>query len=294
MKCCYHVGDLDGKCSAAIIRTAHPDVELIGIEHGDPFPWHTFRDGETVYMVDWSLTPFEQMARLARNTNLIWIDHHKTALDAYIDLVKGQVMSPLCGNRGIDQAACELTWRHCFKGRAMPRAVYLLGRYDIWDHDADEDVLPFQFGMRARENDPESMLWDELLGVAPFSPLDTPKETIATITRDGRAILTYQQQLNAQLASNISFEAEVDGLQVIAANVSANSLFFDSVWDPERYDACCVFRWEGSRWRVSLYTDKEGVDVGQIAKARGGGGHAGAAGFRATELPFMQEQEVKI
>jgi nanoRNase/pAp phosphatase (c-di-AMP/oligoRNAs hydrolase) len=35
-----------------------------------------------------------------------------------------------------------------------------------------------------------------------------------------------------------------------------------------------------------MYTDKEGVHVGNIAKKYGGGGHPGAAGFICKELPF--------
>ena len=37
---------------------------------------------------------------------------------------------------------------------------------------------------------------------------------------------------------------------------------------------------------IILKDYKEGVDLGTIAKARGGGGHPGAAGFHCDELPF--------
>jgi len=33
-------------------------------------------------------------------------------------------------------------------------------------------------------------------------------------------------------------------------------------------------------WNIGMYTDKDGVHVGNIAKKYGGGGHAGAAGFQ--------------
>jgi nanoRNase/pAp phosphatase (c-di-AMP/oligoRNAs hydrolase) len=39
-------------------------------------------------------------------------------------------------------------------------------------------------------------------------------------------------------------------------------------------------------WNVSMYTNKPDVHVGKIAQLYGGGGHAGAAGFRCTLLPF--------
>ena len=59
-----------------------------------------------------------------------------------------------------------------------------------------------------------------------------------------------------------------------------NSLLFNPVWDPERYHAMLAFGWRDGRWVVSLYSTREDVDRGAICKARGGGGHQGAAGFQ--------------
>ena len=38
-KCFYHSKDLDGWCSGAIVKKAHPDCVMIGIDYGDSFPW---------------------------------------------------------------------------------------------------------------------------------------------------------------------------------------------------------------------------------------------------------------
>lgn len=48
-----------------------------------------------------------------------------------------------------------------------------------------------------------------------------------------------------------------------------------------RYD---VFDLE--KWLVNLYTYREDVNVGEIAKKYGGGGHQKAAGFICSQLPF--------
>ena len=66
-----------------------------------------------------------------------------------------------------------------------------------------------------------------------------------------------------------------------------NSQMFDSVWDNTKYDAMLTFGWRKGKWTVSLYTDKEHVDVSVAAKNRGGGGHKQAAGFQCEELPFL-------
>ena len=47
-----------------------------------------------------------------------------------------------------------------------------------------------------------------------------------------------------------------------------------------------VASWEPA-W-VSLYSTREDVDCGAIAKSLGGGGHKGAAGFICDELPWTK------
>ena len=64
-----------------------------------------------------------------------------------------------------------------------------------------------------------------------------------------------------------------------------NSQMFDSIWNPDKHDAMCTFCWKKDKWTVSLYSTKDNVDVSEICKARGGGGHKGAAGFQCSELP---------
>ena len=80
--CFYHSADLDGHCSGAIVRKKYPDVELIGINYGDEFPWEKI-PGNLVIMVDFSLQPFDDMVRLLEMGDIVWIDHHKSAIEDY-------------------------------------------------------------------------------------------------------------------------------------------------------------------------------------------------------------------
>jgi oligoribonuclease NrnB/cAMP/cGMP phosphodiesterase (DHH superfamily) len=271
MKCFYHSADLDGHCSGAIVKMKYPDCELIGINYGDEFPWDSIEPGEVVYMVDFSLQPdtAEQMRKLAGLADLNWIDHHKTAIGLEsIDHIKGL--------RKNGEAGCELTWQYCFPDEKMPYSVKLLGRYDVWDHDSDEHILPFQYGMRLSETRP---YLSEAQSLWVVGWLD--------VCNEGEVILTYQAQQDAIYAKATAFETELDGLKCIACNkMLTNSLSFKSVWDSEKYDAMIAFGYRKGHWTISLYTDKEGVDVSTVAKERGGGGHKQAAGFQADGLPF--------
>ena len=351
--CFYHKADLDGVCSAAIVKHFVPECELYGIDYGDEFPWDkvdtTKSEGltaraaqRTVYMVDFSL-PCKGMVYLAEVSNLIWLDHHKTALEANAGLRAR-------GMRDTTRAACELAWvwmslfpdpekmtdSYTFEefDVDLPEAVRLLGRYDVWDKDNPEwesRVLPFQYGMRVQEGayDPESELWTRVM-----DPTDEDIER-GYMVEYGEMILRYQAEVNRKACeagahefvwtmpdpelqpwvetdkdgkqvlvqpSGMKFKV-VDGkyervpnnvmpsYRVLACNtIVFNSNFFDGFFDPEKHDVMCAYsqRSDG-KWKVSMYTTKDEIDCGAIAKHFGGGGHKGAAGFVCTRLPWDTE-----
>ena len=282
MKCFYHSSDLDGHCSGAIVKYAHPECEMYPINYEDDFPWDEIEQDEVVFMVDFALQPFSEMINLAYRAALVWIDHHKTAIGEAMQI---GVEDEIQGIRDTNYAACELTWMYLFPDDDMPEAVRLLGRYDVWDHE-DPDVYPFQMGMRIESTNPSEPIvkfaWEKLF--------ESYRWVVENIIERGSAIVDYQNQTNHKLATSCAFQVELDGLTFIAANMQgANSKFFDAVWNDDRHDAMLLFGWKKGQWTVSMFTTpqkiSEGIDVGEIAKARGGGGHAGAAGFPCQELP---------
>jgi len=276
MKCFYHAADLDGRCSRAIIKHAHPDCKMIGINYGDEFPWESISTGvwEVVYMVDFCLQPFEDMERLSHMCNLAWIDHHKSAIEE----VHKRWFTAYEQSLGIGIGACALVWDHCHPGEARPKAVQLLAEYDVRDHH-NPWTLPFQYGMRVENTDPSSSIWGFML--RPGS------EDVMNIVDAGHTVLRYVKRENRKYMDACGFETSLDGLRAIAINrMLTNSQMFDNVWDPVKYDVMLTFGFRAGQWTVSLYTDKDAVDVSVIAKAHGGGGHKGAAGFQCRELPF--------
>lgn len=279
MKCIYHSRDLDGYCSAAIVKRKYLDAEFIGYDYGQPFPWEKIGN-ETVIMVDVSL-PMEDMRKLSElcGGKFTWIDHHISAINEFMALSEPFFINPVLQD-GI--AACEIAWKYFFSDETMPLAVRFLGEYDTW-RDADQArweyvILPFQYGMRLNCNSLETF---------PMNLL----ENYTRITRDiehifhtGETILNYQKQQNA-VACRGAFEAEIDGLRAICLNGGGfSSQAFESVYDEAKHDLMVPFRFDGKQWTFSLYTTKDTVDCSQIAKARGGGGHKKAAGFQTQNL----------
>lgn len=279
MKCFYHRADLDGKCSAAIVRRWCPDVELIGVDYGDVFPWERIVPGDEVIMVDFSL-PMPEMQRLSDLCRLTWIDHHKSALEAAraCGFVASGGQYCVVGN-----AACELAWEVFFGrfGVVMPRAVRLLGRYDVWDHESHPGALEFQYGMRQLDAWPDDAGFWQLV-------FEHDSE-VNRLIEEGALLLAYERRQNAAYARSCAFDVVFSGLRCVAINRGlSNSLLFEGVYDPQRHDAMLAFVRRAGHWKVSLYTDRPGVDVSAVAAAHGGGGHAGAAGFECERLPFFE------
>lgn len=287
----FHSSDLDGHCSGAIVKFRYPEAELFGINYGQPFPFDKIDKDDMIFMVDFSIEPFDEMLKLAGIIGLhkfIWIDHHKTAIakanEAILTTDKGFSASfnEICPGKRVDgTAACILTWRELFPEIPLPMAVIHLGDYDVW-HLENPDTLRFQYGFRLNDSWPENQnVW------RPFFNPDLDNEFVEKTIRDGNTIVKYQKQENQKYCKSCCFELEFGGFKAIAINrLLTNSQMFDSVWDNTKYDIMITFglRKDG-RWTMSFYTDKPGVDVSDLAKIFGGGGHMQAAGCDFRSLP---------
>ena len=130
MKCFYH-SDMDGKCAGAIVHKYYlvdrertretADSEFICINYKDDFPFGRIKPDELVVIVDFSLQRDGEFEKLLEITNnVIWIDHHKTAIEKH-----GGLNVPGLRVDGI--AGCELTWQYFYPGKEVPPVVALLG-----------------------------------------------------------------------------------------------------------------------------------------------------------------------
>jgi len=293
VKCFYHRADFDGHCSAAIVRNFAPLLSeegcgLIGVDYGDDFGYvvDSVREGEVVFVVDFCF-PTPIMAMLQLKTRLVWLDHHISAIRAMED----GGLDPV-GMRSTTLAGCECCWEFfteqlkyllpALEGSPPPEAVRLLGRYDVWDIHRDPAVLQFQYGMRVLEDtnvETAQELWTSVLQGDPIF--------IAERCAEGEIVLRYIRTQDAKYCSAMAREIELAGHRVIALNRGmCNSQVFDSVWDPAKYDAMLAYsQRKDGRWVMSLYSDKPEMDVSELAKSFGGGGHEGAAGWHSDVAP---------
>ena len=277
MKCFYHSADLDGFCSAAIVKYHYyPYCELIGVDYGNDLDLSniTVRTGETVFLVDFSFSE-KEMLFLNENTDFIWIDHHKTAIDKYSKF-------NFNGIQRVGIGACALVSEY-FK---MPYnyAIDMLSLYDVWRfEEGGPFCLYFQYGMRVENNDPKYNMnvWNSLLKSSYFD------EIITNIIHNGKAVLKYQKRQDEEYVKSMAFEVDFEGYNAIVLNKAwSNSKVFDSIFNKDKHDIMILFSYEGvNKIKYSIYSNND-IDVSKIALKYGGGGHKNACGFYSTEYLF--------
>jgi len=279
----YHSADLDGHCSGAICKSKFKDAELYGIDYGEEVPWGKIK-GKKVVMVDFSMQPWSNMQKLDELAEeIIWIDHHKSAIDEY-NTNKSSLTKQWQTTLDTNFAACELCWNTFYEDE-MPHMVYLLGRYDIWQIDATEDVMPFQMGMRLEKTDPATNfnIWtDHILDHRGIGFFDN-------VVNNGKVVINYQKQQDEKLMKP-SFEINLENLNFLVVNAAfINSITFNSKFDPKKHDAVMSFYYNGpsNKYKISMYSPDQRTPLSEIAKRNGGGGHPFACGFEQDNIDFI-------
>ena len=306
----YHDADFDGKLSNEVCRywlsKLHPDAAIhsYGWDYGRPVPVpHGAADGvdnfagyNSIYIVDLSVD--ELMERPELRDKIVWIDHHKSAIEKWDRRSEASPGPGLFTGFRIDGvAACRLCWqwffteglegdaplvcKEAFINRTVsePELIRLAGEYDIWDH-RDPNGKALQVGLRACSDREfrELVEWQ-------FDGRPEGISLLANVVSGGQLIKSYCDRNNAEYASAYSQTIQWEGLTFCALNIGqrGNSDLFAGGIKPE-HDALFAWRWTGNTVLVSLYhaPGKEHHDLSQIAVRYGGGGHRGACGFRLT------------
>lgn len=296
MQIIYH-SDLDGKASARLLldyyRNINEEIQLIEANHGKELDLDV-KKNEQIFIVDFSFKHPENMERLLETTsNITWIDHHKSAIEKYDNY---ENLKNLDGIRLSGLAGCELTWIYLERFQKFkncetfdevkqllddaPNSIVLIGDRDTWRWDHGDRTKFFNSGLEVRDMEPMSKEWEALIAY------DAYQNYANQIIREGQTLEIYKEKRNELLRDKLSFETKFEGYDAIACNqgFANGAQLFGELAD--EYSLLILFCYSGQldKWKVSL--NSKYIDVSEIAKKYGGGGHAGAAGFECDELPF--------
>ena len=217
------------------------------------------------------------MKRLAEGRELVWIDHHKSAMLEFEGIADNWP-----GIRDISEAACVLTWKYFFPERPVPKAIVLIGDRDVWRW-AEKDTGPFGESLYNQDHHATNAeFWKPLL--------EDDQAVLTEMIEEGVRLREITLRDIDHLMVARSFEVRFDGYHTLAVNTRGNGDIGNYGRD-RGFEIVYTYVDEmqagGLTTVVTLFSNK--IDVSVIAKRYGGGGHAGAAGFsfprRATPFP---------
>ena len=261
--CIYHNNCLDGFASAWVVRQALGDnVEFYKGVHQQAPP---VVNGQAVLLVDFSYKKDVLQKMLKTADSITIIDHHVSAEKDLSGLLQS---GKIKGLFDMKQSGAMLTWQWFNPGQPAPKLI---------EHIQDRDLWQFKLqGTREIHSALSSYaydfsVWDKFMA-------DSNNE-LETLKGEGVAIERKLQKDIKELIESGVRRMKIAGYDVPVLNAplayvsDAGNIL--SVGEP--FAACY---WDHSSGRsFSLRSQQEGVDVSEVAKIYGGGGHKNAAGF---------------
>lgn len=277
--CIYHANCDDGIAAAWAIweRWGAGYTEYVPCQYGENPPDVT---GKDVLVVDFSFKAdvLDEMSRHAKR--IIILDHHKSAekeLEGFVRLecVGGPLTAERCARLtdgvgvhfDMEKSGARLAWEYAHGDKEMPELLAAVEDRDLWRFN-----LPFtkdiSAALRSYPRDLET--FDGLVG------------RCAELVQEGDTVRRYIDQIVSNICDT-AFEEEIAGHKVPVAACSydfvsetAHQLLKRNPDAP--FAACVVRSYEGTTY--SLRSEDGRMDVSEIARSKGGGGHRNAAGFR--------------
>lgn len=299
--CIYHGNCQDGFAAATVVRKFFQnsqayDVEFVaGVYSNDP---PEIEQGSLVVFVDFSYKKPVMLKLLDRASGILVLDHHKTAMEDLRDdprIYSGK--QPACWRNFRDYVGSDIANSHSFvypvfdmqRSGAGLTWDFFFGhpRPDLINHIEDRDLWRF------------NLPYTREIAAALFS-FDYDFETYQTfmlgrtaaLVQDGIAIERKQRKDVAELVKVCKRPMLIGGYIVPGASLpyiltsDAGVLMAQG----EPFAACY---WDTPDGRVFSLRSAEvtGLDVSNIAKQYGGGGHKHAAGFR---IPLERIPEFEV
>ena len=258
--CIYHGNCADGFGAAVVVRMALGShaVEFYAGKYQNPPPNVTGRD---VILVDFSYKRPVLLEISRQAKSILILDHHKTAEEDLKDLPDN-----ITAFFDMDRSGAMMAWDYFMPGEEPPQLLRHIQDRDLWRFELP-GTREIQACVFSHPYDFET--WERLLA----SDMDN-------LRKQGEAIERKHFKDINELISSAGHRMMIAGYDVPALNAP---YFFSSdaghiLGEGELFAACYWDTPDGREF--SLRSAEDGLDVSEIAKLFGGGGHKHAAGFR--------------
>jgi uncharacterized protein len=269
----YHDNCPDGFGSALAAYLKFGDrSEYIGVKHQQDPP--EMEPGSEVYILDFSYPRPVMEQLLAQHTQVITLDHHKTAQEALLGL-SGALFD-------MNRSGAMISWEYFHPDRQIPDLFKYIQDRDLWQWKlegtgeiaAGLQLLPQQFD-----------LWIDLL----------TSTGLQQLRQDGKTLLKYQTKEIKGLLKHVyidnlpPYQAPsgewIDGAKIPLVNCANYDIVSELCHKMlEHYpEHPVVASWVRGKSNISYsLRSQPNFDCSEIAKLYGGGGHKNASGFKLT------------
>lgn len=294
--CVYHSGCDDGFGAAwAIWKRWGDDVAFVPGAYGKPLPDVT---GKNVLFVDFSAKrpEIDAMAQVAKS--IVIIDHHKTAeaelepfkvglcggakfcpvdLDGMFRDMAELDRPPVLAWFDMEQSGAVMAWKFVYPDAIVPQFLWYIEDRDLWRFKFGRYTKQFSAALRTYPMDFKT--WDNLIVYA------------EDLVGEGEDILR---------AHDINIEKMLAGAYMdthgghLVPTLNVPGLFASDVGNallqqfPDAPFSATWYRAADERIHISLRSEDSRLDVSEIAKRFGGGGHRNAAGYSIPILQFLR------
>lgn len=253
----YHADCTDGFGAAyAAWKLLGNRAEYHACKHGTVPP---DVKGKNVAILDFSFNNETTKAMIDVADDLLVIDHHKSAMVELHDI----------SNTHFDmtKSGAMLSWEFFHPGKEPPKFIQYIQDRDLWkwelpyskEFSAAFDMVPF--GFEDFEKYEDDSVFDDAV-------------------KRGSYILAYSKTVIKKVCDKAAMR-KMDGMDVMVVNSSHWMSEIGSKLAPDcDFAMIWYYDHEDRITKVSLRSFHDTIDVSEIAKKHGGGGHRKAAGFQ--------------
>ena len=256
----YHADCTDGFGAAySAWKCLGNRAEYHASKHGTPPP---DVKGKNVVILDFAFNNSTTKKMIEEAESLMVIDHHKSAMVELHDIANTHF--------DMTKSGAVLAWEFFHPGKEPPKFVRYIMDRDLWtweleyskEFSAAFDMVPFEF--EEFEKFEDDSVFDDAV-------------------KRGSYILAYSKTVVKKVCEKAQMR-KLDDKEVLVVNASHWMSEIGTRLAPD-CDFAMIWYWDhdAQHTKVSLRAFHETVDVSEVAKKFGGGGHKKAAGFQLSK-----------
>jgi oligoribonuclease NrnB/cAMP/cGMP phosphodiesterase (DHH superfamily) len=262
----YHANCTDGFGAAySAWKLLGNKAEYHACKHGNPPP---NTEGKVVAILDFSFDNPTTKQMISDSKDLIIIDHHKSAVIELHDIPNAQF--------DMNHSGARLAWDFFHPGKDAPKFIDYIEDRDLWkwelpyskEFSAAFDMIPFEF--EEFEKFEDDSVFDDAI-------------------KRGSYILAYSKTVVKKMCEK-AVKRKFEGLDVLVVNASHWMSEIGARLSPDcDFAMIWFYDHEDKVIKASLRSFHENIDVSEIAKRFGGGGHKKASGFQLPGDAFVDD-----